>query len=184
MRSIFALLAAVLYLILTMPVLLVLWIVGKINPTAKDNCSLHMVQWIFRVILRIAGIKVTVLGQEHVPLDQAVLYILNHRSIFDIVLTYARCPGRTGYIAKKELAKIPLLNLWMKWVYCLFLDRTDIREGLKTILTAIDYVKSGISIAVFPEGTRGRLADEAELLPFHEGSFKVAVVHQPLFCYL
>ncbi len=175
MRSIFALLAAVLYLILTMPVLLVLWIVGKINPTAKDNCSLHMVQWIFRVILRIAGIKVTVLGQEHVPLDQAVLYILNHRSIFDIVLTYARCPGRTGYIAKKELAKIPLLNLWMKWVYCLFLDRTDIREGLKTILTAIDYVKSGISIAVFPEGTRGRLADEAELLPFHEGSFKVAV---------
>ena len=166
MRSIFALLAAVLYLILTMPVLLVLWIVGKINPTAKDNCSLHMVQWIFRVILRIAGIKVTVLGQEHVPLDQAVLYILNHRSIFDIVLTYARCPGRTGYIAKKELAKIPLLNL---------LDRTDIREGLKTILTAIDYVKSGISIAVFPEGTRGRLADEAELLPFHEGSFKVAV---------
>ena len=175
MRSIFALLAAVLYLILTMPVLLVLWIVGKINPTAKDNCSLHMVQWIFRVILRIAGIKVTVLGQEHVPLDQAVLSILNHRSIFDIVLTYARCPGRTGYIAKKELAKIPLLNLWMKWVYCLFLDRTDIREGLKTILTAIDYVKSGISIAVFPEGTRGRLADEAELLPFHEGSFKVAV---------
>ena len=175
MRSIFALLAAVLHLILTMPVLLVLWIVGKINPTAKDNCSLHMVQWIFRVILRIAGIKVTVLGQEHVPLDQAVLYILNHRSIFDIVLTYARCPGRTGYIAKKELAKIPLLNLWMKWVYCLFLDRTDIREGLKTILTAIDYVKSGISIAVFPEGTRGRLADEAELLPFHEGSFKVAV---------
>ena len=175
MRSIFALLAAVLYLILTMPVLLVLWIVGKINPTAKDNCSLHMVQWIFRVILRIAGIKVTVLGQEHVPQDQAVLYILNHRSIFDIVLTYARCPGRTGYIAKKELAKIPLLNLWMKWVYCLFLDRTDIREGLKTILTAIDYVKSGISIAVFPEGTRGRLADEAELLPFHEGSFKVAV---------
>ena len=175
MRSIFALLAAVLYLILTMPVLLVLWIVGKINPTAKDNCSLHMVQWIFRVILRIAGIKVTVLGQEHVPPDPAVLYILNHRSIFDIVLTYARCPGRTGYIAKKELAKIPLLNLWMKWVYCLFLDRTDIREGLKTILTAIDYVKSGISIAVFPEGTRGRLADEAELLPFHEGSFKVAV---------
>lgn len=73
MRSIFALLAAVLYLILTMPVLLVLWIVGKINPTAKDNCSLHMVQWIFRVILRIAGIKVTVLGQEHVPQDQAVL---------------------------------------------------------------------------------------------------------------
>ena len=174
MRSFLALLAAVLYLILTMPVLLALWIVGKFNPKTRDVCSLRMVRWIFRVIARIAGTKITVLGEEHVPKDRAVLYILNHRSIFDIVLTYARCPGCTGYIAKKELAKIPLLNIWMKWIYCLFLDRTDIREGLKTILTAIDYVKSGISIAIFPEGTRGRSADETELLPFHEGSFKIA----------
>ena len=163
MRSIFALLAAVLYLILTMPVLLVLWIVGKINPTAKDNCSLHMVQWIFRVILRIAGIKVTVLGQEHVPLDQAVLYILNHRSIFDIVLTYARCPGRTGYIAKKELASTPL-KIIMEEIHCLFLDREDARQGLKTILTAIDYVKEGISMFIFPEGTRCKV--EGTFLPF------------------
>ena len=174
MRSILALLVAVLYLIITMPVLLALWIVGRFNPKARDNCCLHMVQWVFRVIAGVSGTKVTVLGKEHIPQDQAVLYILNHRSIFDIVLTYARCPDRTGYIAKKELVKIPLLNLWMKWMYCLFLDRTDIREGLKTILTAIDYVKSGISIAIFPEGTRGRSADETELLPFHEGSFKIA----------
>lgn len=106
--------------------------------------------------------------------DTPVLYIGNHRSYFDILLTYSRCPIRTGYVAKKEMEKIPLLSNWMKYLHCLFLDRKDIKQGLKTILTAIEKVKSGISICIFPEGTRNKAEDETELLPFHEGSFKIA----------
>ena len=93
---------------------------------------------------------------------------------FDILLTYSRCPIRTGYIAKKEMEKIPLLSTWMRYLHCLFLDRKDIKQGLKTILTAVDKVKSGISICIFPEGTRNRNKDELDMLPFHEGSFKIA----------
>ena len=62
----------------------------------------------------------------------------------------------------------------MRYLHCLFLDREDIKQGLKTILTAIDKMKSGISICIFPEGTRNKNDDETELLPFHEGSFKIA----------
>ena len=62
----------------------------------------------------------------------------------------------------------------MKYLHCLFLDRKDIKQGLKTILTAIEKIKSGISICIFPEGTRNKALDETELLPFHEGSFKIA----------
>ena len=47
-------------------------------------------------------------------------------------------------------------------------------EGLKTIKTAIEYVKKGISICIFPEGTRNKNGSELEMLPFHEGSFKIA----------
>lgn len=108
---------------------------------------------------------------EHIPTDQAVLYIGNHRSYFDIVLSYSRCPGLTGYISKDLLEKVPILRAWMRRVYCLFLNREDPRQGLKTILTAIEYVKSGVSIFIFPEGTR---AKTDEMLPFKEGSFKVA----------
>ena len=68
---------------------------------------------------------------------------------------------------------IPLLGIWMKHLHCLFLDRKDIKQGLKTILTAIEKAKSGISICIFPEGTRNK-GEAKELLPFHEGSFKVA----------
>ena len=79
----------------------------------------------------------------------SVLFIGNHRSYFDILLTYSRCQRLTGYIAKKEMLKYPLLRDWMKRLYCLFLDRDNPKEGLKTILTAIDYVKKGVSICIF-----------------------------------
>ena len=121
-----------------------------------------------------SNLKITVIGEENVPKDTPVLYIGNHRSYFDILLTYSRCPIRTGYIAKKEMEKIPLLSTWMRYLHCLFLDRKDIKQGLKTILTAVDKVKSGISICIFPEGTRNRNKDELDMLPFHEGSFKIA----------
>ena len=162
------------YLILSIPILLVEWIIGRFSPEKKDISSLRIIQAVFRFILKITGAKITVIGEENVPKDTPVLYIGNHRSYFDILLTYSRCPIRTGYIAKKEMEKIPLLSTWMRYLHCLFLDRKDIKQGLKTILTAVDKVKSGISICIFPEGTRNKNEKETDLLPFHEGSFKIA----------
>lgn len=162
----------VLFLILSTPLMLVEWIIGKINMDVKSRSSLAIVNWAFRCCLKITGVKVTVIGEENVPKDVPVFYVGNHRSYFDILLTYVRVPRPTGYVAKKEMEKIPLLNIWMRNLHCLFLDRENVKEGLKTILTAIDKVKSGISICIFPEGTRNKTPDT--FLPFHEGSFKVA----------
>ena len=163
-RFILVCIVVIAYLVLTIPVLLVEWIIGKFSPMTKDISSLRMVQAIFKFILWITGAKVTVIGEENVPKDQAVLYVANHRSYFDILLTYSRCPIRTGYVAKKEMEHYPLLSNWMRNLYCLFLDREDIKQGLKTILQAADYVKSGISVCIFPEGTRNKNADETEML--------------------
>ena len=162
------------YLILSIPILLAEWVVGKFNRRAKDISSLRIIQTVFKFILKVTGADITIIGHENVPKDQAVLYIGNHRSFFDILLTYVLCPDLTGYVAKKEMEPIPLLSTWMRYLHCLFLDRKDIKEGMKTILTAIEKVKSGISICIFPEGTRNKGTDELELLPFHDGSFKVA----------
>ena len=160
------------FLICSIPIMLVEWIIGKFNMDVKSKSSLAIVNWAFRVVTLICGTKVTIIGEENVPKDEPVLYIGNHRSFFDIVLTYVRVPRLTGYIAKKEIRKVPLLSNWMVNLHCLFLDRDNIKEGLKTILAAIDKVKSGISICIFPEGTRNK-GDEL-LLPFHDGSFKIA----------
>ena len=71
-----------------------------------DKVSRALIRWIFRVILFFAGTKITVEGQENIPKDRAVLYIGNHRSYFDILVTYTTVPGSCGFVAKKELARI------------------------------------------------------------------------------
>lgn len=171
-RLILVVIFLVLFLVLSIPLLIAEWIIGKFNMDLKNRSSLAIVQWAFRVILFLAGTKVTVKGEENVPKDEPVMYIGNHRSYFDNVITYARVPGLTGYVAKKEMLKWPLLVNWMRNLHCLFLDRNDVKQGLKTILAAIDKVKSGISICIFPEGTRNRV--NHTFLKFHEGSFKIA----------
>ena len=142
----------ILFLILTIPVFFIEWLIGKFNRNARDYSCLRIVQWGFKAILKVTGVHTTVIGFENIP-DEPVLFIGNHRSFFDILLTYSRCPRLTGYVAKKEMEKIPLLSTWMRFVYCLFLDRENPKEGLKTILQAIDYVKQGIS-TVSGTGTR------------------------------
>jgi 1-acyl-sn-glycerol-3-phosphate acyltransferase len=163
-----------LFFLASIPLFLIEWIIGKCNPGLRDRSSLRIVQGAITVIAFLSGVRTTVIGEENIPKDTPVLYIGNHRSYFDVVLTYARVRGLTGYIAKEELAKIPFLRTWMKLLHCHFLNRTDIRQGLKTILDAIEDVKNGISIFIFPEGTRSTSADETEMLPFREGSFKIA----------
>ena len=144
----------VLFLIFSIPLLIFEYFLGKWNQPAKDKSSLAIVNWAFRCVLFLSGVSVTAIGEENVPKDVPVLYIGNHRSYFDIIMTYVRVPRPTGYIAKIGMLKVPLLSNWMKNLHCLFLDRNDIKQGMKTILTAVEKVKSGISICIFPEGSR------------------------------
>lgn len=173
-RLILIVLFLILYLLLSLPILAAEWFIAKRNQYAADMARLRMVQWAFKVVLFLSGTRLTVIGEENVPSDRAVLYVGNHRSFFDTVITYARCPGLTGYVAKRSIKNVPVLSIWMKRLYCLFLDRDNIKEGLKTILTGIEQIKNGISMCIFPEGTRGTSPDELDMLPFKEGSLKMA----------
>lgn len=172
MRTILVVLFVFFFLVLSIPIMFAEWIIGKFNQDLKDRSSLRIVQWAFRCVIFLCGTKITVIGEENVPKDEPVLYIGNHRSYFDVVITYARTPGLCGYLSKKEINRIPLLNIWMRYLHCLFLDRDDIRQGLEMILNAVKNVKNGISMCIFPEGTRNDGA--VDFLPFRSGSLKVA----------
>lgn len=171
-RFIIVALTVILFLILSVPILLVEYLIGRKHPEVRDRHSRAIIRTMFRFIIWETGSKVTVNGLENIPKDQAVLYVGNHRSYFDILVGYSSVTGLTGFVAKKEMEKIPLLSTWMYRIHCLFLDRENMREGLKTILEGIEKVKSGISIWIFPEGTRN--SDSYDMLPFHEGSMKIA----------
>ena len=101
-RFILVCIVVIAYLVLTIPVLLVEWIIGKFSPMTKDISSLRMVQAIFKFILWITGAKVTVIGEENVPKDQAVLYVANHRSYFDILLTTAAVRSAPAMLPRRK----------------------------------------------------------------------------------
>ncbi len=172
LRFIFVAGFVILFLILSIPLLIIEWVIGKFNMDIKNRSSLAIVKWAFRVCIKFSGTTVTVIGEENIPKDTSVLYVGNHRSFFDILLTYIRVPRPTGYVAKVEMLRFPLLLHWMKNLHCVFLDRKDLKKGLKTILECIEKAKTGISICIFPEGTRSREKDT--MLPFKDGSFKIA----------
>lgn len=171
MRSVLVVLIIVLFLILSLPLFLIMRLVGLFSRHAMAAGSQTIIAWIFRIVLKCAGAHLTVKGVENVPKDRAVLYAANHRGYADVAIGYATVPTLTGFIAKKEIKKIVGLSWWMSNMNCLFLDRTDMRNGMQTILGAIELVKQGYSIFVMPEGTRNHTDS---LLPFRDGSFKIA----------
>ena len=161
------------FLVFSIPLAAGEFLVAKFNPKRQQEHSLRIVQAMFRLIFRLTGSTLTVKGQENVP-EGAVLYVGNHRSYFDIIVGYTVVPHLAGFVAKKEMTRYPVLSDWMRLVNCLFLNREDIKEGLKTILEGIEKVKQGISLWIFPEGTWNENLDPLDLLPFKEGSLKIA----------
>lgn len=171
-RFIILLLFLFIFFTLSLIMLPIEWVIGKISPSAKDKSSLAIVQFAFRVILLISGVKTTIIGLENVPKDEPVLFIGNHNGFYDIIIAYVLMKRPTGFVAKKEMWKVLIMRRWMQNLYCLFLDRENMKEGLKTILKGIDYIKDGKSIFIFPEGTRNKT--DGDMLPFKAGSFKFA----------
>ena len=94
------------FLVFSIPVLIAEYGIGKKNPQKKDWQSLAIVKWIFRIVLKVTRTNVTVKGLENIPKDQAVLYVGNHRSYFDILVGYTTVPGLTGFVAKKRWSGI------------------------------------------------------------------------------
>ncbi|GAA0771173.1 lysophospholipid acyltransferase family protein [Clostridium subterminale] len=121
--------------------------------------------------IKYSELKVEVIGSENL-LNQTCVYISNHQSMLDIPVIMMNIKDTAGAVAKVEMKKVPVISYWMKELGCVFLDRENGREGLKTILQAIEIIKSGRSMLIFPEGTRSRGEGVSE---FKKGSLKLAV---------
>lgn len=170
-RFILVLIFLIVYFIISLPIQLAELIIEKFNMDLRNKSSLAFVNFGLKCVWFLSGIKLEVNGRDNIPDDQAVLFIGNHTSYYDIIVTYPLMKGPTGYMAKKEIKKIPCLSWWMYFVNCIFLDRSNPREGLKSVLEAADLIKKGISVFLFPEGTRSK---NGKLGEFKDGGFKIA----------
>jgi 1-acyl-sn-glycerol-3-phosphate acyltransferase len=141
------------------------------DPDQAIRSSFTIVTKVLRRIASLSGVRLTVKGLENVPKDQPVLFIGNHRSLFDIVTLFPLLPNPTTFIGKNNLEKVPLVSDWMRLMRCPFLDRTNTGDGLRIVKESIQLIREGVSVCVFPEGTR---TPGDEMLPFKEGTFMIA----------
>ncbi|MCL2192539.1 MAG: 1-acyl-sn-glycerol-3-phosphate acyltransferase [Treponema sp.] len=131
----------------------------------------RLVQGWARCLIVLVGCKMTVLGKENIPRRGGICFVSNHASIADILMLLGHAGRPFGFVAKKELMAIPLLNVWISVLGGLFIDRKNPRKALKTINAGVKRIKAGGGMIIFPEGSRSR---GKGLLPFRPGAFKLA----------
>lgn len=124
-----------------------------------------------RRLVKLAGGRVHVRGQEWIPDDEPVLIVSNHQGNFDIPVLLGNLGLNIGFISKVEVKKIPMISSWMTYMGCIFMDRKNRRQAVKSILDGADALRKGRNLVVFPEGTRSKGGPVGE---FKKGSFKLA----------
>ncbi|MEE8561062.1 MAG: lysophospholipid acyltransferase family protein, partial [Gemmatimonadota bacterium] len=129
-----------------------------------------------RSVLRAAGVEVRVTGLEHVVPDGAQIFVSNHQSMFDIWALFATLPVSLRFVAKREMARIPLLSRAMRAAGHVFIDRQDRVQAAEVMRRAGKrMLREGLSLGLFPEGTRAR---DGRLKPFKKGTFVLAIETQ------
>ncbi|WP_027964157.1 lysophospholipid acyltransferase family protein [Halalkalibacillus halophilus] len=172
MRTIRVFATAIGYIIYLMPFL------RKVKATAKEDYQVreydefvHQYARNFsRKVMKASGSKVVISGEENLP-ESSFLLVSNHQANFDIITLLGYFNRPFGFVAKVELKRLPVVRSWMSEMGCLFLDRKDRRQSLKTFKEGIQLLKDGHHLAIFPEGTRSK---GREMNDFKSGSFSLA----------
>ncbi|MDD2596465.1 MAG: lysophospholipid acyltransferase family protein [Candidatus Cloacimonetes bacterium] len=117
------------------------------------------------------GSKVELSGMENLPVTNDICFVANHQGMFDIPLVLGFIAKPSGFIAKQELLKIPVLSWWMLEIPCVFIDRGSARAAMESFKKSAEVIQNGHPQVIFPEGTRSRGDQMGE---FHLGSLKLA----------
>jgi 1-acyl-sn-glycerol-3-phosphate acyltransferase len=160
-----------LIVVITVPATLLTILIGLFEPHGKHVYGISRC-WTW-AILRLGKISINVMGLDQIDPRQAYVFVANHQSNIDIpVLIQSLMAHQLRWIAKKELLWIPLFG-WALWASKhIPLDRADSRSAMKSLRTARERIRAGISVVVFPEGTRSR---DGTLLQFKKGGVLLAL---------
>ena len=137
----------------------------------KQNWIYWWANWGARNWLRLSGVKVNVIGREHIDPNQTYVFVANHWSYLDAAPLFAFTGRRMGMIAKKELLNAPILGYGMGFVNVIAIDRSNKDRAVQSLSVATERLRAGISFGVCPEGTR---AKPGEMLAFKKGAFHMA----------
>jgi 1-acyl-sn-glycerol-3-phosphate acyltransferase len=138
----------------------------------NGNIVHHYARWWARIQLLVSGVRVKVKGLDNLDKESPYIYMSNHQGSYDIFVLLSCLPIQFRWIAKKELFAIPILGWAMRAANYISIDRSGKRKALESIERAADKIKGGVSVVIFPEGTRSR---DGSIQPFKRGGFTLAM---------
>ncbi|HKR32074.1 MAG TPA: lysophospholipid acyltransferase family protein [Terriglobales bacterium] len=128
-----------------------------------------------RWILGTAMCPVRVVGLDGIDASRPAIYAANHISALDIPLLYANLPFQFRILAKQELFRYPFIGGHLKRSGQFPVDQSNARASIRSLGRAIEGLKSGMPLVIFPEG--GRAAD-GHIMPFMSGAFYASIKAQ------
>lgn len=146
------------------------WLDKHGRDAERDALVHRLVRHWARSLIWAAGADVSVSGEENLPNGPAV-FVGNHQGNFDVPIMLGMVGEPRGLLAKAELLKLPMIRSWMRYLHCIFVDRKDPRQAVKSLLDGAALLKEGYSMTIFPEGTRSR---GGEMHEFKGGAFRIA----------
>ena len=139
----------------------------------RSGNPLHKIARLWgRSILVVSRIKVTVKGLSNVDPASPYIYMANHQSNFDIPVLLGHLTVQFRWLAKMELFKIPIFGRAMRKAGYISIDRYHRESAFESLEVAANKIKSGVSVLIFPEGTRSR---DGNIRPFKKGGFVMAI---------
>lgn len=120
------------------------------------------------------NVDIKVYGAEYIPEKSGFMFFPNHQGLYDVLAVMEACPVPFSVVAKKEIAEIPFLKQVFACMRAYMLDREDVRQAMKVIMSVSEEVKNGRNYLIFPEGTRSKNGNR--IGEFKGGSFKAATM--------
>jgi 1-acyl-sn-glycerol-3-phosphate acyltransferase len=125
-----------------------------------------------RWILGTSRVRVESEGLENIAPGRSYVVMTNHQSVFDITALAATLPLSWRFVAKRELTRIPIFGWGLVAAGHIVIDRRDNERSVRSLKRAAESVRSGVSVIVFPEGTRSATG---EVGSFKSGGFHLAI---------
>lgn len=126
--------------------------------------------------LALCPVKVT--GREYLDKKQSYVFVANHQGAFDIFLVYGFLGTHIKWVMKKGILKIPFVGAACRAAGFIFVDNSTPKAAAKTIEDAERRLKDGVSVVVFPEGSR---TYTGKMIRFKKGAFQIAAdLHLPI----
>ncbi|MFV0425117.1 MAG: lysophospholipid acyltransferase family protein [Bacilli bacterium] len=174
MRALYIYFLVFVHLILVSPIVFYRYIKYIVRGNEKDYNEIYkLTNFVFSSVFKFGNIKYDVVGYDKLKsINNGFLVVANHQSYFDIPLLSLTFKNYgVSFISKDSILKVPIISHYMKIMDCLFLDRENVKSGMKMIKDGGDLLKKGVNLVIFPEGTR---TDSGIMRDFKSGSLKVA----------